>query len=321
MIAYASVGSVQHKEIIMIEVDVKRFETVFRRIFEAYVEKSHGFALYHAENSAPQIINKPKGVSFGGWGHLYWFTLVGMSDTRTTSATLYPRFAKMFDRYPIFFQIGYLPTEKRLAKLFKQYQIALPKKQIKFFIERKKHLDLIFGGNPLAIYEGVKTIDELMEKFERIKKIHGISNLFPGAKRKVFTLIALFLSEFTDLEFEDVIPVDVWVQSIANSTNSLSGEGVLDVNKLEQKIRPILTRVFRQFRNHPGASSATWIQGNKYCSNCHRTDMSALCAIDDLCHGPFLRMRHPETGKPYGRLERPFTLRGKFRDIPIVSTA
>ncbi len=301
----------------MITVDKRRFGVIFRRIFEAYLTRSHGFALYNAENSAPQVINKPRSVNLGDPRHLYWFTLVGMSDTRTTSATLYPRFAEMFDRNQSLFRVGYIPTEKRMSELFRKYKIALPEKQIKFFIERKKHLDLIFGGDPMAIYSGVKTIDELMLKLEATKKIHGIKNIFPGAKRKVFTLLAMFLSEFADFNFEEVVPVDVWVQSISNSTNALSGKGVIDINHLEQLIRPILVQVFNRFRHHEGAASATWILGNKFCSNCHRTDVSAHCPVFTLCEGPSLRMKHPESEKHYGRVERPFNPRGKFKQIQI----
>ncbi|MCF7843972.1 hypothetical protein K9M47_03700 [Candidatus Gracilibacteria bacterium] len=305
----------------MININRRRFGIIFRSIFNAYLLRSHGFALYNAENSAPQVINKPKCVEIGDQRHLYWFTLVGMSDTRTTSSTLYPRFAEMFDRNPTLFKIGYIPTEKRVTELFRKYRIALPVKQIKFFIERKRHLDLIFNGNPLEIYSDVKTIDELMLKLNHLKKKNGIKNIFPGAKRKVFTLLAMFLSEFAEFDFEEVVPVDVWVQSIANSTHALSGEGVIDINKLEQMIRPVLVKVFKNFKHHHGAASATWILGNKFCSNCHRTDVSNNCPVFKLCDGPSLRMRHPESDKHYGRIERPFNPRGKFRKITIVSVS
>lgn len=290
-------------------------------IFEAYQEKSHGFALYNAENSAPQVINKPENVNFGDVKHLYWFTLVAMSDTRTTSTTLYPRFAKMFERNQSLFRIGYVPTQWRMSQLFKQYQIALPQKQIKFFIERKRHLDLYFGGDPLQIYDGIKTIDALMEKLKGVGRQNHIRNIFPGAKRKVFTLLAMFLAEFADFNFEEIVPVDVWVQSIANSTNALQGRGIIDINSLEQMIRPVLVGVFNPYRHHKGISSATWILGNKFCSNCHRSDVSKSCPVYTLCEGPSLRMRHPESGKHYGRVERPFNPRGKFKNIPIVTSS
>jgi hypothetical protein len=158
-----------------------------------------------------------------------------------------------------------------------------------------------------------------MKKLEVVRIRHGIKNIFPGAKSKVFTLLAMFLSEFVSLDFQEIVPVDVWVQSISNSTHALKGTGTIAIVPLEELLRPHVVEVFNQFRNHRGTANATWILGNKFCSNCHRTDTSKNCPVFKLCDGPSLRMRNKISGKHYGRVERPFTPRGKFKKIPIIT--
>ena len=301
----------------MTAVNKQCFNGTFGTIFQAYQNKTHLFALHRAENTAPQIINIPRSISHGSVEHIYWYALVGMSDTRTTSATLYPRFARMFSDNPSLFQVGTFPKPSELLLLFKKYQIALPRKQIKLFIERKHHLDVIFGGDPLAIYEGIQTIDELIARNTVLAREYGVrrNNLFPGAKRKVFTLLAMFLSEIVPgFTFKELVPIDVWVQSITNSIGALSGFDLINIIDLEQSIRPHMVRVFEPFKGEFGVASATWILGNKGCSNCHRIDMSALCPVYDNCRGPYLRMRHPGSNKLYGKVQMFPTFRQKFTE-------
>jgi hypothetical protein len=192
-----------------------------------------------------------------------------------------------------------------MTELFRAYKIALPVMEIAFFIERKRHLDELFGGDPLNIFVGTHDIDELMVKFDAIARQNGIANLFPGAKKKIFSLLAMFLSEFTELQFADVVPIDVWVQSIANSTNVLTGEGQIDINALEQMLRPLMTSVFSEFKHLKGTSNATWIHGRALCTNCGRVNTSSLCSVYEECKGPFKRMHHPVSGKLYGRIQVP----------------
>ena len=289
----------------MIGIDKTLFRRIFRRIFKAYVDHSGVFKELRAENFGPQNLYMPKGVETGNRDHLYWLTLVALSDKRTNSAMLYYCFAKMFSRNKNLFKRGEYPTLSRMTELFRAYKIALPVMEIAFFIERKRHLDELFGGDPLNIFVGTHDIDELMVKFDAIARQNGIANLFPGAKKKIFSLLAMFLSEFTELQFADVVPIDVWVQSIANSTSVLTGEGQIDINTLEQMLRPLMTSVFSEFKHLKGTSNATWIHGRALCTNCGRVNTSSLCSVYEECKGPFKRMRHPVSGKLYGRIQVP----------------
>jgi len=289
----------------MIQIDKKRLKEIFRLIFNAYANKTGIFATLRAENLGPQNVFRPQGVTIGDKDHLYWLTLVALSDKRTNSPILYRNFARMFHRNKSLFKRGVYPSLARMTNLFRAYKIALPVMEIAFFLQRKRHLDELFGGDPLKIYEGVSDIDELMKKLMAIAKKRGIRNLFPGAKRKIFSLLAMFLSEFTELEFADIVPIDVWVQSICTSSGVLIGSGQIDINVLEKMLRPLMTELFQEFRSIKGAPNATWIQGKMLCTNCARLDMSIACPIYHLCKGPFSRMRHPVSDKHYGRIQMP----------------
>lgn len=274
----------------MITINEERFEEVFGTIFKAYRDRKGVFARHTAENFGPQQIHKPKKVLLGDANHLYWLALVGLSDRRTNSSVLYPRFAEMFDKNPSLFIRGRKPSLLRMTKLFRKYKIGLPVGDIVLFIKRKDHLDRFFNGNPLNIYEGVTTADELIRKLKHIAKENGIKILFPGAKEKMFSLLAMFLSEVTELEFADIVPIDVWVQAICTSTGVLVGDGRINNKALERKIRPLMTKLFQRFKNIPKASNATWILGKRSCSRtCIRQDLSATCPVYQMCQGPFTR--------------------------------
>ncbi len=288
----------------MITINEERFKEVFGLIFSAYRARSFGFANTHADNLGPQKLFKPKCVQFGDKDHLYWLTLVALSDRRTNSTMLYRNFARMFNRNKKLFIRGYYPSHPKMEKLFRTYKIAVPVSDIALFLERKKHLDELFNGNPLSIYVGVKNVDDLLKKVRRIAKQNGVKNPFPGAKEKIFTLLAMFLTELTDLQFDDLVPIDVWVQAISSSAGVLVGEGQIKFRILERSLRPLMRDLFPEFKAVAGASNATWVQGKSMCTHCARLDMKGICPISAIC-GPFRRMRNPSSGKHYGYIEVP----------------
>ncbi len=289
----------------MIEIDKDRFKKIFRKVFNAYAKRQGVFAEFEADNAGPQKLSLPSAVTRGDKNHLYWLALVAFTDKRTNSATLYPCFAGMFDRNPKLFQRGYYPSVSKMTKLFRQYTIAVPVKEIAFFLERKKHIDLYFDGDPVKIFEGVTNVDELMKKLEGIKKTYRLENILPGAKEKMLCLWAMFVKELVPLEFADVIPIDVWVQSICSSVGVLRGSGNIKFSALERLLRPLMQELIYEFRYVEGVTNATWILGKKLCTHCSRKDMRILCPIYDLCEGPFKRMRHPVSNKHYGAIEVP----------------
>lgn len=297
----------------MTKVNKTLFLRVFGLIFEAHRKSSGIFAERSAKTVGPQNIFRPKTVAEGSGNHLYWLALVAFSDRRTNSTLLYKNFAKMFDRNPTLFRRGQYPSLRRMTKLFRAYKIALPVKEICFFIERKRHLDECFSGDPLKIYEGIEDVASLMKKLKSVAKRNGIKNLFPGAKEKIFCLLAMFLREFVDLKFADVVPVDVWVQSICASTGILEGTGHVKFETLGHHLRPLMTEVFLIYRSIEGAANATWILGKFGCTHCCRINMSSLCPVYHLCKGPFERMRHPVSNKHFGAIQLPPTHRPKHQ--------
>jgi len=296
----------------MIKVKRMVFLKVFGLIFEAYQKGEGIFAQRTAKVVGPQNIFRPKEIIEGSNDHLYWLALVAFSDRRTNSTMLYKNFARMFDRNPTLFRRGIYPSLLRMTKLFRRYRIAVPVSEIALFIKRKRHLDELFNGDPLKIYEGVGDVANLMKNLRTVAKRNGIKNIFPGAKEKIFCLLAMFLREYVDLEFADVVPVDVWVQSICTSTEVLEGVGHIKFETLGHRLRPLMTEVFLSHRDVDGAANATWILGKFGCTHCNQTDMSKLCPVYHLCKGPFERMRHPVSGKHFGAIELPPKHRPKY---------
>ena len=270
----------------MVTVDQKRFKEIFREIFLAYSNRSGIFETRRAENFGPQKIYIPKGVSVGSIDHIYWIALVALSDKRTNSAFLYKRFAEMFSRNPSLFKRRVYPSVRRMTQLFEQYEIALPRKEIPFFLERKRHLDMFFDGDPVKIYEGVSNINELMKKLKYLGKQHGIKLMFPGAKEKIFSLLAMFLHELVTFEFADVVPIDTWVLSIAISTRAIKGTGRIKDRELERMLRPLMSSLYQEFRQLHGTSNATWILGNVLCARCSDQCAQLKCPVYDKCKGP-----------------------------------
>jgi hypothetical protein len=289
----------------MTNINKALFLQVFKLIFEAHKQGSNIFSEHTARTVGPQNIFRPANVGEGSVDHLYWLALVAFSDRRTNSTELYKNFAKMFKRNPTLFRRGCYPSVRRMTKLFRSYKIALPVMEIKFFIERKRHLDEYFDGNPLKIYEGCEDVSSLMEKLNQIAKENNIKNLFPGAKEKIFCLLAMFLREHADLKFADVVPVDVWVQSISASTGVIEGQGQIKFDALGHQLRPLIREAFSDYQNVDGSANATWILGKFGCTNCSRLDMTNKCPIYNLCKGPFERMRHPVSGKHLVAIQLP----------------
>ena len=300
----------------MIIIDIKRFREIFNTIFSSYVFSKFLYSGLRAENVGPQFRFWPSQVIPGTKEHLYFLTLVAMSDRRTNSEYLYYCFAKMFSKNPTLFRIGFYPTKKRMVELFRRYQIALPQKEIDMFLERKRHFDEIFSGDPLLIYKDTSTVEELIQKLEHIRKKRDLRMIFPGAKKKIFSLLAMYLSELVkDFNFSDVIPIDTWVMSICSQTGCLKGKGIINFDSLGEIIRPQMLSVFNDFRNYQGAANATWILGRTLCKQCSHMNVSSLCPIFNECKGPSSRMRHPESNKHYGRIQLPPKLIGKGKNI------
>lgn len=299
----------------MITINKSRFRKIFKLIFTAYKNKTGIFSTLTAENSGPQKLYIPDNVTPGDDRHIYWLALVAMSDRRTNSKFLYMNFALMFSENPQLFIVGYSPSVDEMTQLFRQYQIALPVGEISFFIQRKNHLDHIFNGNPKNIYKGVSNIDELIYELRRISKIHGIKNLFPGAKGKIFSLLAMFLSELSEFDFADIIPIDVWVQAIVSSTGILKGKGVVKVSDLEEKLRPLMSKIHKEFRTDIGSVNATWILGRYQCNRCVGSNTSTTCPIYKYCKGPFSRHRHEVSLKHLGVIAVPSAFKPKFGTI------
>lgn len=289
----------------MIKINEELFSKVFGLIFENYLQKAGIFKQYSARKVGPQYIFYPSNVEVGDIDHLYFLALVAFSDKRTDSMFLYKNFSRMFSRNPKLFLRGQYPSLPRMTKLFQRYKIALPAKEIAFFIKRKHHLDELFGGDPLKIYEGVKDIDNLMRNLKNLAKKNGVKNLFPGAKEKIFCLLAMFISEFTDLQFADILPVDSWVQSICATTEVLHGRGHIKFQALGRHLRPLVSKAFAPYRDIDGAVNATWILGKFGCTNCNKINTKGLCPVYHLCKGPFKSMRHPVSNKHLGAIQIP----------------
>jgi len=152
----------------------------------------------------------------------------------------------------------------------------------------------------------------LIIKLKKIAKDNGVENLFPGAKRKIFSLLAMFLSELSELDFIDIIPIDVWVQAIVSSTGILKGNGCINVSTLEKELRPLMSKLYKEFRGNTGSVNATWILGRYQCNRCVGSDVSNTCPIYNHCKGPFTRHRHAVSSKHLGVISVPSAFKGKF---------
>lgn len=289
----------------MVKIDKKRFREIFREVFLAYTNKQGLFAKLRAENFGPQNIHRPNAVDIGSKDHLYWLSLVALSDKRTNSSVLYRCFARMFTDHPNLFVRRRYPSHPEMTKLFRAYTIALPVKEIAFFLERKKHLDEVFDGDPIMIFNDASDIDGLMKKLKVMGTERGIPKLFPGAAEKIFSLLAMFLSEFTELRFADVVPIDTWVQAVAISTRVVRGKGRIKDRAMESMLRPLMTELYAEFRHALGTSNATWILGKVACTRCASENMEGACPVYDKCKGPFWRLRHPVSDKHYGQFKIP----------------
>ncbi len=297
----------------MITINKPRFRKIFKLIFSAYKNKTGIFSTLTAENSGPQKIYIPKDLTPGDEKHIYWLALVAMSDRRTNSKFLYKNFAQMFTENPHLFTVGFSLSIDEMTQLFRQYQIAVPVGDIDIFIQRKDHLDRFFNGEPKKIYEGVSNIEELLKRFKKIAKEHDVKILFPGAKGKIFSLLAMFLSELTDFDFADIIPIDVWVQSIVSSSGILKGKGQITVSKLEKELRPLMSKLHKEYRGDDGSGNATWLLGRYGCNRCVSSNMKDMCPIYHQCKGPFARHRHEVSRKHQGVITVPSAFKGKFK--------
>jgi hypothetical protein len=295
----------------MITISKTRFLKVFGLIFEAYVNRQGLFAEHTADTSGPQKKFWPNKLKKGSKEHLYWLALVALSDRRTNSTHLYKNFARMFDEDQTLFVQDVQPSLEKATELFRAYQIALPVKEIRLFLERKQHLDMFFDGDPLKIYEGVDNVSDLMQKLSGIGKANGIKIMFPGAKEKISSLLAMFINEHVEIEFKDLVPIDVWVQSISASTCVLRGEGKIWSKVLSKQLRPLMVKLFSPHVGNDGASNATWILGKFGCTHCNHLDMSKLCPVYQMCKGPFERAYHHESGNPIDAIQLPLKLKGK----------
>lgn len=115
----------------------------------------------------------------------------------------------------------------------------------------------------------------------------------------------MFLSEFVNLQFTDIVPIDSWVQSICATTEVLHGHGHIKFQTLGRRILPLMNKAFAPYRDIDGAVNATWILGKYGCTNCNKSNMESLCPVSPLCKGPFKSMRHPVSGKHLGAIQIP----------------
>lgn len=295
----------------MIKISKTRFLKVFGLIFEAYVNSQGLFAEHTADTSGPQRTFRPSKLQKGSKEHLYWLALVALSDRRTNSIHLYKNFATMYDEDQTLFVQGAQPSLEKATELFRAYQIALPVKETRLFLERKRHLDVFFDGDPLKVYVGVDNVSDLMQKLSDIGKAQGIKVMFPGAAEKIFSLLAMFINELVQIEFKDLVPIDVWVQSISASTGVLNGKGKIGTRVLNRQLRPLIAKSFSSHMENEGVSNATWILGKFGCAHCGHQDMSKLCPVYHFCKGPFERAYHHETRRPIDVIQLPLKLKGK----------
>lgn len=295
----------------MITISKTSFLKVFGLIFEAYVNRQGLFAKHTADTSGPQKTFCPSKLEKVSREHLYWLALVALSDRRTNSIHLYKNFATMHDEDQTLFVQSVQPSLEKATELFRAYQIALPVKDIRLFLERKYHLDVFFDGDPLKIYEGVDNVSDLMKKLSDIGKAAGIKIMFPGAAEKIFSLLAMFINELVEIEFKDLVPIDVWVQSISASTGVLKGKGKIGTKALSKQLRPLMAKSFSLHIENEGASNATWILGKFGCTHCNHQDMCKLCPVYHICKGPFERACHHESGNPIDAIQLPLKLKGK----------
>lgn len=217
----------------------------------------------------------------------------------------------MYDDDQTLFVQGAQPSLEKATELFRAYQIALPVKEIRLFLERKRHLDVFFDGDPLKIYVGVDNVSDLMQKLSDLGKAQGIKVMFPGAAEKIFSLLAMFINELVQIEFKDLVPIDVWVQSISASTGVLKGKGKIGTRVLNRQLRPLIAKSFSSHMENEGVSNAAWILGKFGCTHCGHKDMSQTCPVYHLCKGPFDRAYHHETHRPIDAIQLPLKLKGR----------
>ena len=153
----------------MVTIDKKRFREIFRKVFRSYGEGVGIFAKLRSENFGPQNIQRPKGVGLGSHDHIYWLSLVALSDKRTNSSVLYRCFARMFTKNPTLFRRGFYPSLMRMTKLFRRYTIALPVKEIGFFLAKAQEQISLLD-------QGARADD--CRPFDRVAKLSHVTGPF-----------------------------------------------------------------------------------------------------------------------------------------------
>lgn len=267
-----------------ITLDKKRARHVLHVLYEAYSEGKQLFAHVARKMNAPQQKFFPHGVAKGGIEHCRWLFFAAMTDRREVSETVYESHVRLWKREPQLYsaQVLDMPAHE-ITLLLAEGKIGSPGQSARYWPRSARTLFESFGGDPLAIYRELGSINDILAF-----KSNGKGNILPGFGPKILSLLSLFYEELGLMSMPpDAFPVDVHVQRFAISTGIVTAKTSVTNEEVESELRPLLCEICKEERWEPlELSHALWFLGNRCCSGCYRNAAAErLCPSYGMCGG------------------------------------
>lgn len=280
----------------------KAIEVIFENLFPAYFSHSQLFKYVHAGNGdAIQNNYIPEGVERGSLEHQIFLYFTNLMTYRNSSEVGFRQCVTLYEKYPFLFSEAILEIENEdVAEKLKESGNVHPNENAKRWKGSGMALFGHYDGNPVAIFEDIRSIDELMKKKRRKEK-----NIFPGLGPKLASLLALFYEELNLVpHIEGAFPVDVHIQAQCIGTKVAIFSGDINSTDLAEILRRRISDICYERNVSPlDLSHAMWFLGNKLCVACRRKKGTSelLCPIFKYCSG------RPSTRK--------YRLKGKWGNI------
>jgi hypothetical protein len=197
-------------------VDTAKAEYVLGKLLNAFLGKTYPYNLPDAvPPQTPQ--NMPETLILGTREHaLFLFCLCYYMRGGIKSHTAAKLLSKLYDNNPLIF----LP-EKRgsfspsfVSNALKEVGLGFNADEIgDAWLDNFNRLDVLWGSNPVNIFNGISTYEEACERIQnRGKKKHVVENGFRGFQEKMVSMLTYFLMDagFID-RWHFPIPIDFHV--------------------------------------------------------------------------------------------------------------
>ncbi|OHA80722.1 MAG: hypothetical protein A2675_02405 [Candidatus Yonathbacteria bacterium RIFCSPHIGHO2_01_FULL_51_10] len=265
-----------------------RLHEVLRQLVDAYLSKKYLYTEFHAHNgSAPQHWGIPRGVVAGSLEHRLFLFFTTVLTIRSESDAVFRQMVRLYKEQPVLFdpQVAGVMELSEVQALLKDVGYIHPNQGASRWIVCAGGLGRRFGGDPLNIFLGRKSIDEVYRSIQ----MKGGKKLLSGFGPKLLSLLALFYEELELVPcLEGVFPVDLHVQRICITLGIVTGSGIVDAAyTLAEVLRTALWEACRDMGINPfDAAHAFWFLGSKGCWQCHRVSgIEQVCPLASECSG------------------------------------